>query len=273
MSIEDRGKQVLTELFEACSANEQGQSRVDGAKITTVVRRDPAAVAFAVQKILTSPLAGQVGWSMWLVTAKVFEHEHGDDSLVVMVEAAAAAAGAKLPRVLSSTPHEPEPQRKLLVLQMAEADVAAGDAHRMLMVMRLEGLSTELRAKMLGNCIITFPALGDDRPVQHIRRVRAFVADLHRRMPYFPVFLDFDDRHGMRMVYFGCLADTAATEVRPDGAVGTNMGDPSVLEAIKTSLVGIRRACSPLGIDWKPCAEAMIAPYDAEIRRTLLGAY
>lgn len=271
MDIGDRFKRVIAEIFEACDTDEQGRARVDSGRVTAVVRRDPEAVAFALQKILASPLADRAGWSGWMVTAQAFEKEYGDDSLVVLVEAAAAAAGKKLPRVLSSNPIQPEQREKFVELEMAEADVAAGDAHRMLMVMRLDGLSAELRTRLLGRCIMTFPADGDDRPVQHIPRIRAFVADLHKRMPYFPIFLNFDQTLCMHMVYFGSLADIEATEVRPDGSVRTNMVHPSVLAATKAALTGIRRACTPLNIDWKPHAEAILAPYDPQMRGALLS--
>jgi hypothetical protein len=271
VDIEDRARQFVVKLVAACSADEQGRTRVDTNLVLAEVRRDPEAVTFAAQRILASGRANSAGWSMWMVTARVFEEEYEDDSLVVLVESAAAAAGETLPGVVSSSPVRLEEQNKLIILEMAEADLVAGDAHRILMDMRLESMSADLRSKLIGNCIIAFPALGDERPVQHIPRIRAFVADLHRRMPSFPLFLDFHPQLSMRMVYFGCLANIEATMVRPDGLISTDLAHPAVLAATREALVGVHRACTLFNIDWKPHLEAILAPYDLELREKLLG--
>lgn len=267
--IEERAKRVVSEIFEALSADPQGRSRVDVGRIAETVGRDREAVAFALQRILSSPDANLAGWSVWLVAAQEFERQYGDDSLVVLVESAAAAAGEKLPTVISQTAPAGPPQDQLVVLEMAEADVAAGDAYRMLMLLRLENLTPEMRSKLVGKCTITFPAAGDPRPVQHIPRIRTFVADLHKRMPYFPLFFDFDPRVGTRQVYFGCLADTAATQLMPNGQVGTDIMHPSLLAATQAALVGIQRAYAPLSIDCQACVAAILEPYDPATRRSL----
>jgi hypothetical protein len=118
--------------------------------------------------------------------------------------------------------------------------------------------------------MITFPASGDDRAVQHIPRIRKFVADLHKRMPYFPMFLNLDPRIGMRMVYFGCLADMEATRSNPDGSVRTDALHPSLLEATKSSIRGIQQACRLIQIDEAPFVEKILEPYDQSHRRWLL---
>jgi len=269
--MEDRAKQVIAELLDACGTAEDGRSEIDAGRVSDVVRRDPDAVAFAVEKIMSSPHASAAGWGVWMITAYAFEAEFDDDSLVVLVESAAAAAGQKLPEIREMRPQQREQPEKLVMLQMAEADVAAGDAHRLLMLLRLDTMPPEMRQKLIGKVIITFPAAGDPRPVQHIPRVRAFVADLQRRLPYFPLFLNFDPAHGMQMVYFGCLADLEATKVGPGDVVGVNAYHPSVLEPTRRALAAIREACAPLQIDWDACAQALLAPYDEETRQSLLS--
>jgi len=272
MDLEDRAKQVIVELLDARLPTADGHTQIDLSRVRDVVRRDPDCVAFAIEKIMGSPHAGIAGWGVWMIAAQLFEAAYDDDSLVVLVERAAAAVGQKLPELRDVQLQEPPEERKLFELQMAEADVAAGDAYRMLMVMRLDTMPPEVREKLIGNCIITFPAAGDPRPVQHIPRVRAFVADLHRRLPYFPLFLNLDRARGMQMVYFGCLADPEATKVGPGDAVAVNAYHRSMLEATRSALAAISTACAPLRIDWSGCAQALLAPYDEETRELLLGA-
>ena len=273
MDLEDRAKQVIAELLDARLTPEDGHSQIDVGRVSDVVRRDPDAVAFAIEKIMGSPHAGVIGWGIWMMVAVAFEAEFDDDSLMVLVESAAAAAGQKLPKIREFRPKEaPAPSDKFVMFQMAEADVAAGDAHRLLMLFRLDTMTRDMRQKLIGKMIITCPAAGDPRPVQHIPRVRAFVADLHRRLPYFPLFLTLDPAHYRQLVYFGCLADVEATKVGPDGGIGLDAYHPSVLEATRTALSAIRDACTPLGIDWSGCAEGLLAPYDEETRQYLLSA-
>ena len=272
MDLEDRAKQVIAELLDARLTAEDGHTQIDASRVRDVVRRDPDAVAFAIEKIMSSPHAGIIGWGVWMITAYVFEAEYDDDNLMVLVESAAAAAGQKLPEIKELRPHQPAADDKFIELQMAEADVAAGDAHRLLMLLRLDAMAPEMRRKLIGKVIITFPAAGDPRPIQHIPRVRAFVADLQRRLPYFPLFLSLEPAHHMQLVYFGCLADAAATKVGPDGALGLDAYHPSVIEATRHALAAIRDACTPLQIDWSGCAAGLLAPYDESTRRSLLNA-
>jgi hypothetical protein len=271
VSINQRAKQVVAELFALYNPHDEGGMAVDVSAVQQIVRRDPEAVTFAAQKILSSDMAGDGGWGIWIVVANVFEAEFDDDSLGVLLESAAAKAGVTLPGWRPISPPG-EPKSQLIVLEMAEADVAAGDAHRMVMVLRLEGLAPETRNKMFGNCLVTFPAHGDERPVQHIPRIRTFVSDLHRRVPHFALFLNFDPKHCMHLVYYGCLAAPEATQVRPIGEVMFDVYHPTVLQAIGESLQGMRHACEPRGIAWKPHAERIAAPFDDATRRQILRA-
>jgi hypothetical protein len=52
MSLEERAKQALTELFDASSADDRGRAQIDTARVTDIVRRDREAVAFLTQRIL-----------------------------------------------------------------------------------------------------------------------------------------------------------------------------------------------------------------------------
>jgi hypothetical protein len=109
MSIETRAQQVIAGLFDALGADEEGRSKVDVGRVMEVVRGDPDAVAFALQKVLSSPIAKEAGWGIWMVAAQVFERERGDDSLTVLVKNAIAAAGGRIPNIVSVTPYKTTP--------------------------------------------------------------------------------------------------------------------------------------------------------------------
>lgn len=275
MNVNDRAKVVMSNLVDLYVPHPDGGMAIDSARVMEIVRKDPEAVAYVVQKVLAGGGGSMPGWGLWMTVAHIFQHELADDSLIVLVEAAASAAGASLPKIKSFVPNTSpesslEKANQIFELQMAELDVAAGDAHRMVLVLRLDRLTPETRRQLIGNCIITFPADGDPRPVQHIARIRAFAADLHKRIPHFPLFLNFSPEHHMWLTYFGCLADPEATKLLSNDSVRFEGTHPTVLVAVQESLIGLRDACDPLSINWESCANTLVAPFDADTRRDLL---
>lgn len=273
MTIGERVKSVMERLIPLYHAHPQGGMAIDSEKVTEVVRSDPQAVVLGVRMALDSGFASQFGWGLWLTVACVFNQEFDDDSLVVVVKAAAAQAGEALPSIKAFFPHgtgNEKRQKQKVILEMDESDVRDCDAFRMIKLLRLDAMAPHARVQMFGNCIVTFPADGDTRPVQHIPRIRAFVNKLHLSIPHFPLFLDLDPKHGMWMVYFGCLADAEATATVSDDRFMFDAGHPSVLAVISPALRGLRRACEPLQIDWMPCAEAIVQPLEHSVRLGLL---
>lgn len=79
------------------------------------------------------------------VVAMEYEKTYRDDSLAVLLKNSALEANIPTPKILSFTPRESPNKSQVVELQMAEGDVRAGDAHRILTQMRIEGMSTELR--------------------------------------------------------------------------------------------------------------------------------
>jgi hypothetical protein len=116
--------------------------------------------------------------------------------------------------------------------------------------MRIDTMSPEMRTNILGKCVIIFPVDNDPRPIQRIPEVRRLVADLHKRMRYFPVYLNFDPKLQMQLAYFGCLAEEGATEWK-EGQIGINLLHTSVTTKMTETLTAIRDVCIPLGLDWK----------------------
>lgn len=273
MAIGERAKSVMERLIPLYQEHPQGGMAIDSQKVTEVVLNDPQAVLFGVRKALDSGFASKFGWGLWLTVASVFDREFDDDSLMVAVKAAAAQAGEALPNIKIFLPHgttNEKRQRKKVILEMAESDVRACDTFRMVKLLRLDALAPHAREQMFGNCIVTFPAYGDVRPVQHIPGIRAFVNKLHLDIPHFPLLLDLDPKHGMWMVYFGCLADAAATTTVSDDQFMFDAGHASVLAVLRSTLSGLRKACDPLRIDWIPCAEAILQPFEESVRVELL---
>lgn len=264
MTIGQRAQSVIERLISLYQSHPQGGMAIDTAEVIKVVRSDPEAVAFGVRIALDSGFASEFGWGLWLVVGYVFEREIDDDSLMIAVKAAAARSGKPLPNIKAFFPHakqDEENVRQQVILQMAESDVASCDTFRMVKLLRLDTLDLQVRERMFGNCIITFPADQDPRPVQHIPRIRAYVRKLHACLVHFPLFLDLDPKHGMWMLYFGCLADVESTEVLSGDEFRFNAGHPSVLPVIKSTLDGLRKSCEPLHIDWLPCANAIVQPF------------
>jgi hypothetical protein len=246
-------------------------SSVDSDRIRSIVLDNPDLVAEIFPPLLRWNREHNVGlWGLLFVVAMVYKAECHDDSLEALLNTAANEANVKLPSVLSYAPHNPAPQAKVVVLETAKDDIQAGDAHRMLTVMRIDTMSPEVREKILGRCVITFPVDNDPRPIQRIPEVRRFVADIHKRMRYFPMYLNFDPKLEMHLVYFGCLAEESATEWRGT-QIGINLLHRSVTTTIKESLVAIREACIPLGLDWKQPVRSILSPFDRAVRKSAFG--
>ncbi|MBB5448355.1 MULTISPECIES: hypothetical protein [unclassified Paraburkholderia] len=273
MDISERAKVAMERLLPLYENHPQGGMAIDSEKVAEVVRSDPQAVAFGVRKAIDAGFASQIGWGLWLTVAYAFEKQFDDDSLMLVVKAAAARAGEPLPKIKAFFPYgkgNEAKQRKKVILEMAESDVAACDTYRMVTLLRLDTLAPHVREGMSGNCIVTFPADGDSRPVPLIPRIRAFVNKLQASVPHFPLFLDFDPQHGMWMIYFGCLADTGAIKVISGDQFMFDGAHPSVLVVVKSTLRGLRKACEPLQVDWLPCAAAIVRPFEQSTRIDLL---
>lgn len=247
-------------------------SSVDSDRIRSIVLSNPDLVAEVFPALLRWNREHNVRiWGLLFVVATVYKAEFEDDSLEILLKTAANEAKVTLPSVLSVTPNNPIPEPRVVVLQAAEEDVRSGDAHRILTVMRIDAMSPEMRTRMIAKCIITFPVDNDPRPIQRIPEVRRFVADLHNRMRYFPIYLNFDPKLQMHLVYFGCLAEESATEWR-DGQIGINLLHRSVTSKMKEALIAIRDICIPLGLDWKWAVRGILSPFDHTVRESCFGS-
>jgi hypothetical protein len=126
----------------------------------------------------------------------------------------------------------------------------------------------EVREKLLGHCIITFPVDEDPRPIWSIPEVRNFVADLHQKLPYFPMYLNLDSRLGQHLTYFGCLADPSALQTQGP-LTQFDVANPSVIERVRESAQAIRAVCQKNGIPYKSILESLLAIYPFEQRHEL----
>lgn len=265
-----RSRALVEKLLDEYKAGAKGSS-VDTDRIRSIIIEDADLLAGVFPALLQWNREHSAGiWGLLYVVALVYEKEFQDDSLSILLKSAAHEAGVTLPSVLSYTPHGLPIEPKVNILEMAEADVRAGDAHRLLTVMNIETMSTAVRERMIGNCTIAFPVNNDPRPIQRIPEVRRFVADLHRRMRYFPIYLNFDPKYSMHLVYFGCLADEVAIVVQGEN-VAINLLHSSCIARMKESFESIRTTCNRQAIDWKPLVRGMLAIFDVNIRRTQFG--
>jgi hypothetical protein len=266
----DPKRALVDRLLAEYKPNSKGSS-VDSDRIRSVVLDNPDLIAETFPPLLRWNREHNVGiWGLLFVVAMVYKAECGDDSLEILLNTAANEAKVKLPSVLSYTPNNPAPQPKVVVLETAKDDIRAGDAHRMLTVMRIDTMSPEVREKILGKCVITFPVDNDPRPIQRIPEVRRFVADIHKRMRYFPMYLNFDPKLEMHLVYFGCLAEESATEWQ-GAQIGINLLHRSVTIKIKEALTAIREVCVPLGLYWKQPVREILLPFDHAVRQSVFG--
>jgi hypothetical protein len=269
----DALKQVAEEMISARKSSEEG-SAVDASRIREIVAKDPDAVAGAFPLMIrSSEASGFRIWGLLTVVAETYKFvTEGDDSLVLMLDEAMSRAGVERPKArITETPCGGTGTAVPIVLQMAAEDVKAGSAYRMARFLSLKGMDTEVREKLLGRCIITFPVDEDPRPIWHISEVRNFVADLHRKLPYFPIYLNLDPRLNQHLTYFGCLADEAA--LQPQGPLTRlDLANPSVIECIRESAQAIRAACKENEIPCKPILESLLGIYPIEQRHALFRA-
>lgn len=273
MTLAARSKAVLDELAEMYRTLPDGSRGVDTTEVQSMVRRDPDAVANVLHLVLSKGGGSTIGWGLCAIVAAIFNREHGDDSLIVLVKKAADAEGATIPSVKGFILHagaEPVTPTPLNAIQVPEGDVASGDAYRLAHDLQLKNLDADARKRMFGNCLLSFPAHGDPRPVQHIERIRIYIADLHRRVPYFPIFLTLKPAAEMWMMYFGCLADPEATTVLPGERISFRGDHPTVLAALLESLAGVRHACTVLDIDAQPYLNGLVAKFPDEMGRALI---
>lgn len=141
MAIDERAKLVMERLVPLYQHHPKGGMSIDTMKVTEVVRGDPQPVAFGVHKVIDSGFASQIGWGLWLIVAYIFEKEFDDDSLMVAVKAAAARPGEPLPNIRAFFPHgtgNEAKQKKKVILQMAESDVADCDMYRIVKLLSLK---------------------------------------------------------------------------------------------------------------------------------------
>jgi hypothetical protein len=272
MAAKEPGRQraLVEKLMTEYQQQTQG-SAVDVSRIRALVLDDPELIAQVFPAMLQFNVQHGIGiWGLLYVVAGVYEKELADDSLSVLMNNAANEARVTLPKVLSMTASETAVTNRIVELQMAEQDVQAGDAHRVLTTMRLERMPAEIRERTIGRCIISFPVAADPRPIQRIPEVRRFVADLHDRMRYFPFYLNFDRKYAMHLVYFGCLADEDAIQVKGTD-VRLDMLNESFVLKVTESLQAIRETCRSLNLNWQRSARQILAVYDESIRRSRFG--
>jgi hypothetical protein len=266
----NRERALVDKLLAEYKPGARGSS-VDTDRIRLIVAADPDLVAKVFPSLLRWNRENAAGiWGLLFVLAMVYEKECRDDSLSVLIRASAKEANVAVPSILSVTPHDKPANGKTVELQMAEADVRAGDAHRVLTTMKIETMPVEVRDRVMGNCIISFPVANDLRPIQKIPEVRQFVADLHKRMRYFPMYLNFDQKYKMHLVYFGCLADETATRASGN-EIQVDMLHNSYITRMRESLHAIRDTCRPLGLDWKRSVRGILGPFDRNTRTTVFG--
>lgn len=273
----DALKRVAKELINACEFSERG-SAVDTSRIREIIANDPDSVAGAFPVLVRGAEESEFPiWGLLTVVATIYKSvTEGDDSLVLILDEAMKRAGVERPNFrvpnapdagTATEPREP----KQIVLQMAAEDLKSGSAYRMVRILSLEGMDTEMRGKLLGRCIITFPVDEDPRPIWSIPEVRNFVADLHKKLPYFPMYLNLDPNLDQHLTYFGCLADPSA--LQPQGSFTRfDAAHPSVIERIRESAGAIRAVCKKCGIPYRPILESLLGIYPIKQRLELFRA-
>jgi hypothetical protein len=269
-NLSDPRRALVDSLLAEYKPGTQGSS-VDTDRIRSIILSNPDLVAEVFPSLLrwNRECDARV-WGLLFVVAMVYKIECDDDSLSILLTTAANEANVALPSILSMTPNEPKHQPKLVILEAAADDLKAGDAHRILTTMRVETMSVDARKNILGKCVLSFPVDNDPRPIQRIPEIRRFVSDLHKRMRYFPMYLNFDPKLSMHLVYFGCLADEAAT-VWKGSQIGFNMLHSSVVSKMKEALPAVKETCVPLKLDWKDSVRSILSPFDHATRKSIFG--
>jgi hypothetical protein len=273
-------KQLVVDLLDAYQ--HQGRKMaVDPRRVHTLISADLDLTAVVFEDLLKFNRAADARiWGLLAVVASLYKiATGGDDSLSVLLQKAAQADGVQLPNITSVVPQQAaainqtpavKPQApETVFLEIAHEDIAAGDAYRMQSVMSLDRLDDATRTRLVGHCVLQFPVPQDPRPPARIPEVRAFVADLHRRLPYFPLYFDFSPEHQMHLIYFGCLADLEAIETHGN-KFRVRLEHDSVANAVARTVIGTRIICQRLHWDWEPFARSIAAVYDADAVERLI---
>lgn len=268
-------KAMAESLIEEYRPTAQGHE-LDPERVRALVAKDPEAVAEAIPGMIAAARATGAGiWGLLVETARIFADVHGDDSLAIAVAAAMDEAGVKPPgRRLEHRPLAPGEQvddgPRLLAFRLALDDVRSGSAFRMVKVFSFTAQTRATLERLIGQVVLEFPLDHDPRPLWEIPEVRRFMLDLHRRLPYFPMYLNPDPRVRTFMVYFGPISEPGAVRTTGDTAE-IDLAHPSVLVRVWESLAATRALCAEHGLDFQRIATNILSSYPPTLCEPLLA--
>lgn len=247
-------------------------SAIDLAELRKLVASDPETVAevFPVLIQVTRESGANI-WGLLLVTAEAYLEVTEDDALRLTLAAAMKEAGIKPPsgRFEPSSEDAPKEQEpKLVILKVALQDLESGSAYRMAKLFAFNDSSKGTLSKLLCHAVLTFPLDHDSRSIWDIPEVRRFMADLHRRIPYFPMFLNFEPRQSMFLTYYGPLCDLNALENR-QGRIFVDLAHMSVLQLVRESLTECHSISKRYGLDYGSIADNILQCYEPAARQQL----
>jgi hypothetical protein len=276
MSTRDRVAEFIGKLADHSKRLGGGKVGLDSLYVRRLVAEDPEAAAAAVFAYSEQGKQNPVFFQMAMAIAAAYQVEFADDSLTQSVQQAIEKHGPPPP--IHTAPREANQavrsknERALRQLGIAEQDLKKGNVADFVRLFSVETATPdqlEIRRQICGSCVLVFPSTDSDpRPVTLIPEVRRFITNLHDRMPYFPVYLNFHPKLGTFFLYFGCLADRAA--LSKDGTEIKVTHDTVGIRVFE-SLTAIAGIAGRLGIDHKPVARSIVAPYPPELANLMLA--
>lgn len=271
---DERATAFITSVQNILKSDGHGKLELDMEKLSAAVLTDPesaAAVVSAVSRLKeVQPTIGQLAISI----AVAYKIELGDNSL--MYELNKAPWRGKFAEPLLKDPDPSSAKSDPLdlffqgqpdALRALEIDADA------LATLNIEGFFRVLAAshppsdltrgqrqsQLWGHCMLVFSALDNDpRAVYFVPQARAYIAKLHKAMPYFPCYFHFRPEAGMFVLYFGSLADPEA--LSEDG-ISVDLLHPSVLTKLKESLIAIGQLTRDLGKNPQPIWRTILSIY------------
>ena len=253
-----------------------GKVGLDSLRVCRLVAEDPDAAAAAVFACCEQGKTEPTCFQLALAIAAAYQVELGDDSLMQRVQKLIDTYGAPPPIEFRSTGTSPTTsagrQRPIRQLPVPEGDLVSGNVSHFVRLFTVQNITPDqwnVRRETCGTCILIFPSTdADPRPVTLIPEVRRFIANLHDRLPYYPVFLNMNPKLGMFFAYFGCLADPSV--ISKDGTT-FDITHRSVVSRVLESLVAISNLADELKMDYNSVAASIVAVYPPPHAKILLA--
>ncbi len=271
-------KTILAELRRLMDESKatRGFSGIQNSQVVAMATDEPDAIVEVVETLLRGAVAlpetKRFAFQLALALAAAYQVATGDDSLqqTTMLELERQGLQDVKPGTyLDPDVVEPPKMPALVALQVDRDAWSASDPYSLIRKLT-EFADGEDRAIQLrtvcGRLLIQFDGLNaDPREVWEVPEIRAYMADLLRKVPGLAFYLCFDEQYGMFRVLYLCLADPDALE-----GLTLNLTHVSTVAAVMAILLGMKSLCKEAGVSWDEQASRVMAQFPQDYTQDIL---